>query len=1481
MSVSSISGDDAVGGLAGNNYGRIDNSFAIGSLGSIYGEAGGLVGHNNGVINNSFSSISINDAGAEELGGLVGMNYGTILNSYATGSITCYEDCGGLVGYNEKKIMSSYATGDVSSENGYSGGFVGYNNGAGLIESSYATGKSTSSDDAVGGFVGINYGDINNSYAIGDVKGYDDVGGFVGAAHSVNQKNITNCYSMGSVTITNDNDIGGFAGYANSGTLVNSFYDNETSGQAQGVGDGEDIGVMGKSTADMNSINTFFGAGWDFDAVWGINSTENDGYPFLLWQGYESEEPLFCGGDGSEGNPYQISDCQELQNMNLDLGAHYVLVNDIDCDIAPFNEGEGFEPIGNSTHSFNGSLNGQGYSISDLFVDRGTQQFVGLFGYALNSSISDLFLKGLNITGKDYVAGLAGMAQNTPIDNVNVSGTIKGENNWRAAGLVASYSKGIISNSHTDVNVSIYMFCGGLVGDLGQLSGLINSSSKGIIKGNIDVGGLIGVNSGLNDVRNTSFEGVVNGSYRVGGLIGFNQNGNVENSYAVATITGNEAVGGLVGQHMASGDDTVISNSFAQADVTTLTEQAGGMVGVLYGSNNNYATIIDSYAKGHVSGGNTIGGLVGDVYYQATINNSYSMAEASGTHTVGGLIGSISSSYTVNILNSYSTGFVNGSGNNIGGFIGTRSGGFINNSFYDNETSGQSTSSGGIAKSTAEMKDIATFAAWDIAVSEDDLNNGYPYLGWQNDNESVWLIFEEVIPLFENGDGSAENPYQISSCEELQNAKEELDAHYILMNDVDCSETVEWNAGYGFERIGGYGEGNHFTGSFDGQGFMVENLYMSHPYSYYQGVFGIVENATIKGLELKNLSVYGAGETGGLVGTAMDSIIENCSVKGMVDTTFTYSSRIVGLIGFNQGSNISDSYSNANVSSNGQYVGGLVGLHEQGNIARCYSEGYVRGGYGEIGGLVGHFHDGNIEDSYSTASVFSENAPSTYHISQLVDGEWIDMYEQGFGVDYEDYDFAFSPDEGRVVLKIVQRNVPFGNIDAVELRACDEAITAEYAVTEDGEDVLEWISQKDMNVVAVHDRPVEIAWDLKGCDEAIVSLYANEYGEGNPLSFKGRYDYSDEAEFSTYWEPSSGHPDGYTYIEISGDDENLYFDLDITGDNSHEFGEDWVEIKVDDNRFYVDDLNSEYGECWLAFTDKVDYRHKVCRLEIPRKMLPEEKFDFVLRYYGTLSISGTGGLVGYVNSGSVARTYAAGEVNSSYSISGGLIGVNHEGDVADSYWDKETTGQTDSEGGVAKTTAEMMKSATFENWDFDVIWGIEEEKTYPFLFNPGIIKQEEEKKGSSGSGGGYSGCRSDWICGNWSECANGTQTRVCELEFEYCVPRIAKPNESMECEAEVEEEEPAEEEKEEEEKQQEEEKTVEIEVGIEKEDNSTVDDTTSDDNEIDMVPITGQAVKEEEDDNGSSFWGILILILIGGSLLLILLFRRRNSVLYG
>ena len=56
----------------------------------------------------------------------------------------------------------------------------------------------------------------------------------------------------------------------------------------------------------------------------------------------------FQGGDGSAGNPYQIGNVSDLQDMNTDLTAHYVLINDIECnETSTWNSGYGFSPIGN------------------------------------------------------------------------------------------------------------------------------------------------------------------------------------------------------------------------------------------------------------------------------------------------------------------------------------------------------------------------------------------------------------------------------------------------------------------------------------------------------------------------------------------------------------------------------------------------------------------------------------------------------------------------------------------------------------------------------------------------------------------------------------------------------------------------------------------------------------------------------------------------------------------------------------------------------------------------------------------------------------------------------------------------------------------------------------------------------------------------------------------------------------------------------
>jgi hypothetical protein len=104
------------------------------------------------------------------------------------------------------------------------------------------------------------------------------------------------------------------------------------------------------------------------------------------------------------------------------------------------------------------------------------------------------------------------------------------------------------------------------------------------------------------------------------------------------------------------------------------------------------------------------------------------------------------------------------------------------------------------------------------------------------------------------------------------------------------------------------------------------------------------------------------------------------------------------------------------------------------------------------------------------------------------------------------------------------------------------------------------------------------------------------------------------------------------------------------------------------------------------------------------------------------SIESFGGLVGYSTGNSlnsITRTYSTVEVGTG-SLSGGLIGKKEGAvPVTSSYWDKETSGQPTSNGGVGKTTAEMLRKETYQGWDFkgsgtaDPTWGMIEGATYP------------------------------------------------------------------------------------------------------------------------------------------------------------------------
>jgi len=270
-----VSGDSEVGGLIGLNVSNITNSYAIGSVNAnVF--AGGLAGYNYFCnITNCYSTGTV--SGDVYAGGLTGMNdNGNIQRCYSNGIVTGNSCIGGLAGYNYKSNISKCHTGGILTGNGFVGGLAGSNCDSNVTDCYFA--GSVNGVSYAGGLCGINYngGSLCESYSIGDVNGNIYIGGLAG--YNNDDGSISNCYSTGFVSGTDY--VGGLAGI-NDGNVTACFWDVNTSGQATSAG-GE-----GKTTEEMQDIDTYVNAGWDFSytdgnpADWFIQIDE---YPILVWQ---------------------------------------------------------------------------------------------------------------------------------------------------------------------------------------------------------------------------------------------------------------------------------------------------------------------------------------------------------------------------------------------------------------------------------------------------------------------------------------------------------------------------------------------------------------------------------------------------------------------------------------------------------------------------------------------------------------------------------------------------------------------------------------------------------------------------------------------------------------------------------------------------------------------------------------------------------------------------------------------------------------------------------------------------------------------------------------------------------------------------------------------------------------------------------------------------------------------------------------------
>jgi hypothetical protein len=272
FSTCDVSGRHRVGGIVGYNFGGMEGSGAVFrcfNSGTVAGrdDLGGVVGWNEGAIAKCSNTGDV--SGEDTVGGLIGGNHGVISECSNRAPVTGQREVGGLAGSNTESITFCFSDGSVQGESDV-GGLVG--SSGGMITNCYSMGVVSSTGDVmsshigVGGLVGFNRGPITHCYSAGQVAGYET--------------------SPGVDRLPGNETLGGLVGWEieEIAVVTASFWDTETSGRDQSAGG------TGLTTVEMQDINTYLDAGWDFigedtngaQGIWLIDDGQD--YPRLWWE---------------------------------------------------------------------------------------------------------------------------------------------------------------------------------------------------------------------------------------------------------------------------------------------------------------------------------------------------------------------------------------------------------------------------------------------------------------------------------------------------------------------------------------------------------------------------------------------------------------------------------------------------------------------------------------------------------------------------------------------------------------------------------------------------------------------------------------------------------------------------------------------------------------------------------------------------------------------------------------------------------------------------------------------------------------------------------------------------------------------------------------------------------------------------------------------------------------------------------------------
>lgn len=367
-----------------------------------------------------------------------------------------------------------------------------------------------------------------------------------------------------------------------------------------------------------------------------------------------------------------IDNVQQLQAISSNSSGKYALHRSIDAvETVMWNENKGFEPVKN----FSGHLDGLGYSIFDITINRENEKDVGIFSSANDSVIKNINLVGGKVEGSENVGSIVGKMSNSVVSDIITSVSINGKKNIG----------GVVGNAVNNNMLMNLVNIGGIRGaeNVGGLAGYIedgNLSGKtynlGKINGGINVGGLVGVaeRANIGDESQQIYNKMdVTGAYNVGGIVGAMQDSiliNALNYNSVVATNVTEEEYKYYGVKGAAADDSASSekigeekksvvgknkydgaagdNSLQPSD--TAVANVGGIVGKSNNSELIYVTnegdVKSSVKKEEISdkdyyiGGN-VGGIVGRAENTCIENAINKENKIYGAHNVGGIVGYI------------------------------------------------------------------------------------------------------------------------------------------------------------------------------------------------------------------------------------------------------------------------------------------------------------------------------------------------------------------------------------------------------------------------------------------------------------------------------------------------------------------------------------------------------------------------------------------------------------------------------------------------------------------------------------------------------------------------------------------------------------------------------------------------------------------------------------------------------------------------